>query len=262
MPLMPLQRGIWRPSGFDAALSIVTVYRANPADRPYEDAQGDDGYMRYKWRGTDGEAWDNVALRRAMQTQRWLIWFVGVAPGVYEPVFPVYLVGEEPAEHQFVVALDDESRMQWGMDLSHPADTAIRKQYVERIVKQRLHQPVFRGRVIAAYGGQCALCRLRHVELLDAAHIRPDSMGGEPIVPNGLAMCAIHHRAFDADVLGITPDLKIEIKEAVLRETDGPTLRHTLQELHGETITVPARVAEKPNREFIEERYQAFLAAS
>lgn len=36
---------------------------------------------------------------------------------------------------------------------------------------------------------QCSLCNLRHENLLDAAHIKEDSEGGRPIVPNGVAMC-------------------------------------------------------------------------
>ena len=59
-------------------------------------------------------------------------------------------------------------------------------------------------------------------ELLEAAHIREDSDGGEPIVPNGVAMCAIHHKAFDNAVLGIRPDYVIEIRQDILEEIDGP----------------------------------------
>ena len=60
------QRGIWRPAGWDAALSIVTTYRKREADRPYADAPGPDGLWRYKWMGTDPHHPDNVgdAIRR------------------------------------------------------------------------------------------------------------------------------------------------------------------------------------------------------
>ena len=194
---------------------------------------------RYKWRGTDGDAYDNVALREAMSHNKPLMWFLGMSPGVYMPVYPVWLVGEEPAEHQFVVALEDGMREQWSEQVFHPADLALRRQYAEATVKRRLHQPAFRIRVLRAYDGSCALCRLRHPELLDAAHIKEDSDGGEPVVPNGVAMCAIHHRAFDANVLGIRPDFIVQIREDVLEEHDGPTLRHALQGVHGEKLVLP-----------------------
>jgi hypothetical protein len=52
--------------------------------------------------------------------------------------------------------------------------------------------------VLAAYRHQCSLCRLKHEELLDAAHIIPDAdPEGEPVVSNGLALCRLHHSAFD-----------------------------------------------------------------
>ena len=60
------------------------------------------------------------------------------------------------------------------------------------------------------------VCRLRHWELLDAAHILPDKHPlGEPVVPNGLALCKLHHAAFDADILGVRPDLRIERRDQV-----------------------------------------------
>jgi putative restriction endonuclease len=86
-------------------------------------------------------------------------------------------------------------------------------------VKVRLHQLLFRQHVIYAYSEQCTVCRLRHRELLDAAHILPDGHPeGLPVVPNGLAMCKLHHAAFDGHILGVRPDLKIEIRSDVLHE--------------------------------------------
>jgi putative restriction endonuclease len=199
-------RGIRVIAGYPTALSILTTYRDRPEDRPYEDDLGSDGYPRYKWRGQDPDFADNVALRTAMKQRKPLAWFIGVAPGLYEALFPVWLVDEEPAQHQFVVALDEAMEANWqhGVLLSEP-DKVRRRQYALGVVKRRIHQPDFRRRVLVAYGRQCALCRLRHSELLDAAHIREDAQGGEPIVPNGIAMCAIHHRAFDALVVGVSP---------------------------------------------------------
>jgi len=52
---------------------------------------------------------------------------------------------------------------------------APQREYVRRLTTLRLHQPIFRARVLRAYGEACAMCRLRHAELLDAAHILPDT---------------------------------------------------------------------------------------
>ena len=120
----------------------------------------------------------------------------------------------------------------------------------------------FRQRVLRAYQLTCAVCRLKHAELLDAAHILPDGHPqGEPIVPNGLALCKLHHAAFDTNIIGIRPDLILEVRKDVLAEIDGPMLQHGLQGMHGQTILVPDRAALRPRREFLDERYELFKRA-
>jgi putative restriction endonuclease len=255
------QTGIRKVRGYEPALTILTTYRTRPEDQPYQDDVGEDGYPRYKWRGTDPNHADNVALRRAMELGKPLAWLRGVDTGVYLVEAPVWLVDEEPERQQFVLALE-ELRDQWRPEvlLTEP-DLVRRREYAERIVRQRLHQPIFRRQVLAAYRTQCALCRLRHGELLDAAHIKEDADGGEPVVPNGIAMCAIHHRAFDSFVVGVRPDYVIEVRRDVLGEVDGPTLQHALQGIHGSDLVVPARRSARPDRELLEARYERFRAA-
>jgi putative restriction endonuclease len=259
--LLQHMRGIRVVAGLEAALTIRTTYRLKPEERPYEDDVGPDGYPRYKWRGTDPDAHDNKALRQAMILGKPLIWFIAVSPGVFRPI-QVWLLDEEPDQQQFVVAPSEDLRAQWGRDFTHPADEALQRQYVDSVVRRRIHQPLFRQRVLVAYSRQCALCRLRHTELLDAAHIREDSDGGEPIVPNGIAMCAIHHRAFDNSVLGIRPDFVIEIRGDVLGEVDGPTLQHALQGLHSSNLALPKSREAWPREDLLEERYERFRVAS
>jgi putative restriction endonuclease len=244
------------------ALSILTTFRERPEDRPYDDDIGSDGYPRYKWQGTKANAADNVSLRHAMELRKPLVWFFGVAPGAYEPIFPVWIVDEEPDRHQFVIALDDGMLSSWIPEalVSQP-DFVLRREYADAVVRRRLHQPEFRRRVLDAYRRQCAMCRLRHPELLDAAHIKEDAQGGEPIVTNGIAMCAIHHRAFDAQVVGVRTDYVVEVRVDVLRERDGPTLQHALQGMHGSTLWVPRRVSAQPSKDLLEERYERFRAA-
>jgi putative restriction endonuclease len=81
-------------------------------------------------------------------------------------------------------------------------------------------------------------------------------------VSNGLALCKIHHAAYDSNILGIRPDHVIEIRQDLLDEIDGPMLRHGLQEHHQRTLmTIPARRADRPDRERLEQRYAIFRAA-
>jgi predicted restriction endonuclease len=88
----------------------------------------------------------------------------------------------------------------------------IERRYVVRLVKQRIHQAQFRGAVLPAYRDRCAICTLKEIRLLDAAHIVADAHEqGEPLVSNGLSLCSIHHRAFDEDLVGISPDREVHV---------------------------------------------------
>jgi putative restriction endonuclease len=257
--LMATQQGIWKPKFLDAALSFRTVFTADPTKAPYEDGVGPDGYLRYKWRGTNAEHPDNRALRQTMALGLPLIWFQGVASAAYLAIYPVYLVAEEPRSHQFVVALDHESAQ---LREELPEEDEALRTYAERVVKARLHQPLFRQRVLTAYANQCSICRLRHTRLLDAAHVLADSEGGAPVVTNGIAMCKIHHAAYDVDIFGISPDYKVGVRADVLAEIDGPTLRYTLQEIDGSPIQLPSRRVARPNPELLEVRWNRFKEAS
>ena len=128
---------------------------------------------------------------------------------------PVLLLDEEPNERQFVLGFDGLMQEQWnlgGLTMMAPGDRALRREYAIVTTRKRLHQPVFRQQVLGAYRSQCAVCSLRHVELLEAAHIKEDNLGGEPVVPNGVSMCVLHHRAFDKDVIGIRPGLHRRVR--------------------------------------------------
>src|SRR6266705_1126985 len=118
-------------------------------------------------------------------------------------------------------------------------------------------------RVLSAHQQCCAICRLRHDKPLEAAHIRPEGYPlGEPVIPNGLALYKLHHAAFDAYIIGVTPDLEVTVRLDVLQETDGPMLQHGLQGFEGRRIHVPRADHLKPNRDFLAERYDLFRRAS
>ena len=182
-------------------------------------------------------------------------------PGKYLPVWPVYIIGDDPTNLSFTVAVDDlNSLLKQGDRVQEPDG---KKLYLTTMVKVRLHQQMFREKVLYAYRDQCSLCRLRHSELLDAAHILPDGEPeSKPTVDNGLALCKLHHAAFDKYFIGITPDYTIEVRKDILEEVDGPMLQHGLKELNGNKIFVPTKKIEKPNRDFLDIRYQRFKNAS
>lgn len=259
VPLLGPQ-GIFKPAAMaHAPLTISTVPRVEGRDAPYDDQITDDGLI-YRYRGADPNHRDNVGLRRAMEWQLPLIYFLGLVPGQYLAIWPAYIVREDRSEQAFTVQPDEPAALSG--DLVMDADDEARRAYALRLVRQRIHQRTFSQRVLLAYQMTCAVCRLHHRELLDAAHILPDGHPrGRPIVPNGLALCKLHHAAFDSNILGIRPDYSVEIRRDVLIEIDGPVLLYALQGVHNQRITVPRRLAWRPSAAFLEERYGIFREA-
>ena len=263
VPLIGPQ-GIFKPALLaEMPISITTVPVREGEARPYDDGVGPDGFLRYRYRGTDPLHRDNQGLRLAMGRGVPLIYLYGVTPGRYMPVWPVYIVRDHPAELSFSVAVDAPYMPVLSNFKQDPNSLEARRAYVTVLTQRRLHQQGFRERVLRAYQDQCAICRLRHDELLDAAHILPDGHPrGEPIVPNGLALCALHHAAFDRNILGIRPDFVVEVRVDILREEDGPMLQHGLQGFQGKTILRPRSRPLWPRSDFLAERYEEFRRAS
>jgi len=81
------------------------------------------------------------------------------------------------------------------------------------------------------------------------------------VVSNGLALCNLQHAAFDRFFIGVRPDYVIEIRPDVLREGDGPTLRHAIQGLHGARILLPARMSLRPDPGLLSVRYTQYREA-
>ncbi len=259
IPLVGPQ-GIWKPAVCELPLSITTIVRG-----PYADAFDErTGTLSYAYRGTDPDHKDNLGLRTASLERLPLVYFHSIEPGSYVAAYPAFVVGDDPAALRFAVQVDDISAA-YASAVSEVADDGAeaRREYVTRTVRQRLHQELFRERVLRAYQERCALCSLRHQELLDAAHITPDSHPeGDPVVSNGVALCKLHHAAFDRLFFAVRPDYVIEVKPSILAEHDGPMLVVGLQQIHGKLLLLPRRQSDRPDPKRLEQRYADFLRAS
>ncbi len=251
--LVDQSRGIWNPKFLDSTLSIIS-----DPDSHYKDHHRDDGLIEYAYqKGNVGGV--NTKMRIAMDNRDPIILLTKIATSIFVPTMPVYIVGDDPVANRFLIAIDEAMVVLAG---NTGSVSPIQKKYAEAIVKRRLHQPEFRGRVMRAYNTQCAICLLKHGELLDAAHIMPDAHElGVPAVSNGIALCKIHHTAYDQNLLGISPDYKVHINSDLLAEKDGPMLKHGIQEMNRRTLQLPKKTAEQPNKYALDFRYQQFINA-
>jgi putative restriction endonuclease len=264
VPLIGPQ-GIFKPKLIsEIPLSITTSPKG-----PYNDSFNKDGFLLYRYRGTNPQHHENVGLRKAMYRKIPLVYFHGVVPGKYLAVWPVFIIRDIPEKLTFEVAADDlrvamENIKKEKIEFQIREDNdAGRRAYITASVRHRLHQRGFRERVLNAYRDQCALCKLKHRELLDAAHIIPDhEKDGDPIVKNGICLCKLHHAAFDNFFIGIRPDYIIEVRNDVLHETDGPMLKHGLQGLHKSRLLIPRYREWRPSPVLLEKRWERFQAVA
>lgn len=256
------QKGIHRAREMHgpAALTILTAAPKAGKPAPYEDELDvESGSILYHYRAGRVDQADNRALAAANELRSPLIYFKGMAPGQYLIVTPVFVVENDP--RQRVVSL------QVGIPLADtqpggPVSTESARRYALREVRVRLHQQQFRLDVLRAYRQRCAICSLRERELVQAAHILADpTPEGIAAVVNGLALCAIHHLAYDRNLLGIDPGGVVHIAGRLRDEKDGPMLREGLQGFHGGAILKPRKPTEHPDPERLASRFADFVAA-
>lgn len=252
VPFLSYMKGIHRAAAQrgPAALSINTS-----SDSPYGDEATVDGVL-YAYRAGDVDQPDNRALRAAFELRVPLVYFVGTRPGWYRPFYPCFVISDDRIARRVLVT---KGEMAGPFDERTPvlAEDPLERRYAVREMRVRVHQARFRGRVLPAYGSRCTICRLREIRLLDAAHILSDAERGEPRVSNGLSLCSIHHRAFDQDLVGISPDYQVHVARRLLEDDDGPML-DLLKGAHGAAIELPARRPQRPDRELLAVRFDRF----
>jgi putative restriction endonuclease len=107
----------------------------------------------------------------------------------------------------FLIAFSDDVRLrQLPTEPEEPFQLTEKRKHVKREVKARPGQSHFSFYVFQRYGCRYAVCSLSVPEVLDAAHIVPDRHEGSYDPRNGLVLCAVHHRAFDAGLFAIEPN--------------------------------------------------------
>ncbi len=258
VPFLNRQKGIYRSAiqRGPAALSIQTSFKGGP----YDDVETDEGF-RYAYRSGSIDQPDNRALRQAYALQVPLAYFRSTRPGWYRVEYPCFVGADDPAARRVLIT---PGRMTGTLEEPEPVPIAIavERRYAVREMRVRQHQGRFRALVLQAYRDRCTICRLRELRLLDAAHIVEDiDPKGLAEIPNGLSLCSIHHRAYDQDLVGISPDYEVHLAARLIEEEDGPML-DVLKDADGRTIELPRKALWRPDRERLATRWERFTAAA
>jgi len=255
--------GIFKPKQMtDGILSIKTVVPKQGRINIYSDGTSDDGGFWYSLETGGATKAANRQLLISYERQDPIIYLVGIAPGRYLPLWPCYIDNVDPAKELCHVSMHNQIGQVHQVAERHGtyATDEIEKRYVIREAKTRVHQAEFRARVMLAYSNRCAMTGLPVPQLLEAAHIIPDTYQYSIAeVSNGISLTRLHHRAYDADLIGIDPDYRIHLNDNLLSTQDGPLLE-SMKKLDGQRISIPRQTRNRPSREALELRYQRFLS--
>lgn len=143
-----------------------------------------------------------------------------------------------------------------GLDLNGPSEVRDAAPHTanQAGAERRSRDPSFRERVLRAYEYRCCICgfdlRIGHTPAgLEAAHIQWHHVGGPDIEPNGLSLCALHHKLFDLGVFTIEPaEHRVIFSQHAISGVRG--MAGELQ-FHGQAIHAPQHSDLLPAREFL-----------
>ncbi|GAB4327688.1 MAG: hypothetical protein OHK0047_13660 [Leptolyngbyaceae cyanobacterium] len=143
--------------------------------------------------------------------------------------------------------------------------TSWTRQTVIQTVKKRLRDSSFQDRVLTAYNYRCAMCGIQ-LDLVQAAHIVPVSHeDGTDQTSNGMALCALHHYAYDRGLVFVDEDYSIELNQgklnklrAISRDDGLGEFTEALRAL----ILLPPATSDRPHRDYLSIANSLRLAAS
>jgi len=237
------QTGIFKPAELKEPLSITSTIDSKHAQDTIEGSR-----VLYDYVSRDS---DNESLKRCAEDELPLIYFLQVKkrPATEYLIFaPVYVVGWSDESRCFLVDLSEMKpgevvspppvRRQLELPVVRGEIRELTRSFAITTVQRRLYEARFRNAVLDAYRERCAVCGLHVRALLDAAHVDGDREPKPAIdIREGIALCATHHRAFDAGILRYDDEYVVHVASA----------DPMLLEFEGRTLIVPAEETLRPN---------------
>jgi putative restriction endonuclease len=138
--------------------------------------------------------------------------------------------------------------------MNHIDETELPKEgkVREQVIKVRVNQGFFRHTVLAAYNSTCCITGLQNPSLLIAGHIKPWGLDEKNRLNprNGLAVNALHDKAFEAGLLTITPDYKIKISSILKKQQKEISIQDYFLNYDEKEIILPSKFL--PDKQFLE----------
>ncbi len=270
-------KGIFKPKGFDHALSV----RLNQESR-YTDGQlvvDPDGTWSFDYH-QEGDASDDPnrlatnrgllacimdrvpvgVLRQSSQRaggHRSMYEVMGLATPVLWQDGYFFLTSGDPddvGQFDVVSSVLGAAASPVGDERIDPMSDHDARLRAHRLVVSRRGQSTFRNALIAAYAGRCAVTGCDAIEALEAAHIRPFRGDHSNYVANGLLLRADVHTLLDLQLIAIEPRSHRVAVSVLLTQT-------SYRDLVGRRLAEPGNPADRPGRELLEQNWLEFMNA-
>lgn len=126
----------------------------------------------------------------------------------------------------------------------------------DQIVKIRINQSFFRKTVLASYNNTCCITGIKLPELLIAGHIKPWSIDEKNRLnpQNGIAINALHDKAFENGLITISNNYKIQISSILLKQKKSKNIDDYFIKYHNQNMILPSRFL--PDVDFLNYHYQ------
>lgn len=162
-----------------------------------------------------------------------------------------YDSGDGASGQALWAAVIDRLRIGAGIDAGPATIAAVEgARYGEPVlVWPRLGQGTFRVIVTDAYERRCAITGERTLPVLEAAHIKPYSLGGPHDPENGLLLRSDLHTLLDQRYMTIDAnELKVVVSPRIREEFENG---RDYYQLHGRAIRLPRETDTLPSREYL-----------
>lgn len=131
----------------------------------------------------------------------------------------------------------------------------------ERLVKVRVNQAFFRKMVLSAYEDTCCITGLKNADFLVAGHIIrwADDEKNRMNPHNGIAINALHDKAFEKGLITITPDYTIKVSSELKKKGATEKEEELFIQYDGKQIHEPKKFWPEPDflRSHYEHRFRA-----
>lgn len=140
------------------------------------------------------------------------------------------------------------------IEQSHMEKPQLTEEPTVHSANRKQRDSVFRNKIKEIYDNQCAVCGKRrftpaNYPEVEASHIYPKEKNGSDDLRNGIALCKLHHWAFDNGLLAITNDYQVLVRDEIKSNTD----YEEIYMYEGKEIQLPDPQELKPHSLFLTE---------